>query len=372
LPGSASIADDEAFAVGRGDRDFHAELVALVRLALGEAFDLGRMQRVELGAIGLLLREETPDQRQRALETRREVGALRELARNVARDTAEEDLEALDLAPGATHLPRVRVAARQAQCALRQPPIALPQLQPVPGGKPNQDLAAAVVETRVERMCDRLGLHRRVDRHPLEARRLHRAGRQRRLDRGGEQPLHPGRADPLAPARQRARIDRQLVLQVVEAAEELPVRVLDPALAHPLVGEVVGVLQVSEPDHQPRRLAGTSRPLVVERPERALKALPVDQSGQSHQRMPEIELLAQSRPEKIVGLSVLSSFRAHRKSPGKAAAAPHFRQSTMFRSAQESLRRRRFSFFQGRLRSAEPLRLQLRDACFALFKLTGS
>ena len=198
-------------------------------------------------------------------------------------------------------------------------------------------------------MCDRLGLHRRVDRHPLEARRLHRAGRQRRLDGGGEQPLHPGRADPLAPARQRARIDRQLVLQVVEAAEELPVRVLDPALAHPLVGEVVGVLQVSEPDHQPRRLAGTSRPLVVERPERALKALPVDQSGQSHQRMPEIELLAQSRPEKIVGLSVLSSFRAHRKSPGKAAAEPHFRQSTMFRSAQESLRRRRFSFFQGRL-----------------------
>jgi hypothetical protein len=58
--------------------------------------------------------------------------------------------------------------------------------------------------------------------------------------------------------------------------------------------------------------------------------------------MLEVELLAQSRTEKIGGLVSLRPSRAHRKSPGKAAAEPHFRQSTMFRSAQESLRRRRF------------------------------
>jgi hypothetical protein len=34
--------------------------------------------------------------------------------------------------------------------------------------------------------------------------------------------------------------------------------------------------------------------------------------------MLEIELLAKSRPEKIVGLSALRSFRAHRKITGKS------------------------------------------------------
>src|SRR5918993_5243671 len=158
--------DDEAFAVGRRDRDFYAELVALVRLALGEALDLGRMQRVELGAIGLLLCEKPLDQCQRALETRREVRALRELARNVARDAAEEDLEALDLAPGATHLPRVRVAARQAQRPLRQPLITLPKREPVPGGKPHQDLAAAIVEAGGPRRGGRPRLGPRFHRPP--------------------------------------------------------------------------------------------------------------------------------------------------------------------------------------------------------------
>src|SRR5271156_1455242 len=31
-----------------GDRDFHAELVGSMRLALADAFDLGRMQRIDL------------------------------------------------------------------------------------------------------------------------------------------------------------------------------------------------------------------------------------------------------------------------------------------------------------------------------------
>ncbi len=42
--------------VGRGDRDLAAKLIRLVGLALGDALDLGRVQRIELpAALALLL-----------------------------------------------------------------------------------------------------------------------------------------------------------------------------------------------------------------------------------------------------------------------------------------------------------------------------
>jgi hypothetical protein len=249
-----------------------------------------------------------------------DVGMIGELAADIARDPAEKSLEPSDLAPSAAHLPRVRVAARQAQRPLRQPMVALAQAKPVLRGEPHQDLAAAVVEARVQGMRDRLRLHRGVDCHPLEARRLRRAGRERRRDGGGEQLLHARSPDALAPACQRARIDRQAVLQIVEAAEELPIRVLDPARAHRLIGEVVGVLQVGEPDHQSRRLAGTARRLVVERPERRLETPPVDQPGQADQRMLQIELIAQPGAEKVRRTPILRPSWTHRKSPENAAA----------------------------------------------------
>jgi hypothetical protein len=47
----------------------------------------------------------------------------------------------------------------------------------------------------------------------------------------------------LAPARQRGALERQFVLEELLTAEELIIRVLDPALAQDLVGEVVGVLE---------------------------------------------------------------------------------------------------------------------------------
>jgi hypothetical protein len=65
----------------------------------------------------------------------------------------------------------------------------------------------------------------------------------------------------------------------------------------------------------------------------ALASPPSRSARQPQQRMLEIELLAQSRSEKFVRLVSLRSSRAHRKSPENAAAEPHPRQSTMFRSA---------------------------------------
>ena len=92
------------------------------------------------------------------------------------------------------------IAVRQAQGALAKAVIALPQPDAVSGGKAHQDLTAAMIETRVSREGDRLGLHRGVDCHARKAGGLHRARRQRCVDGGGEQPFHPARTDALAAA----------------------------------------------------------------------------------------------------------------------------------------------------------------------------
>jgi len=72
---------------------------------------------------------------------------------------------------------------------------------------------------------------------------------------------------------------RQPVLQVIEAAEELPIGVLHPALAHLLIRQILAVLQVGKPDHQPGRLAGTPPRRVIQRAEFGLAAYPVAPSA---------------------------------------------------------------------------------------------
>jgi hypothetical protein len=54
----ARMACDEALAVGRGDRDLGAELVADPRLALRDAVDFGLVQGVELALVPGLLAEQ--------------------------------------------------------------------------------------------------------------------------------------------------------------------------------------------------------------------------------------------------------------------------------------------------------------------------
>ena len=84
-------------------------------------------------------------------------------------------------------------------------------------------------------------------------------------------------SEPLAPARQRAGIARQLMLEILAAAEPLPIRVLDPALHHRFIGQVEGVLEIGQPDHQPRRLRGPSE-RAIEAAKLLIEAVPVDQS----------------------------------------------------------------------------------------------
>jgi len=75
---------------GRDNAHFDTELVGLVGLALADAFDLGGVERKELPAAPpAILRQHAAAVEQFASEQRVEIRPVRELALDVARDTAE-------------------------------------------------------------------------------------------------------------------------------------------------------------------------------------------------------------------------------------------------------------------------------------------
>ncbi len=75
----------------------------------------------------------------------------------------------------------------------------------------------------------------------------------RGVDGVRQQLFHPGLTQALPPARQRAGIARQTRLEHDLTGEELPVRILQPALAHRFIGQVVGVFEVEQTGNQPHR-----------------------------------------------------------------------------------------------------------------------
>ena len=174
---------DELAALGvrqrRGDGDLDAELVRPVRLALADAFHLRRVQRIDLGsALALLLFEHPPRQRQRTSQgdLTEQVGAVVELAGDVADDTAEIGFELPQSSVGALELLGVGIALMLDQRELAHPRIGLAQLDAAALGQAHQDLAGAVEQPRVGREHDVLGLHGRVDDNPIEIGRLDRLG----------------------------------------------------------------------------------------------------------------------------------------------------------------------------------------------------
>jgi hypothetical protein len=69
------------------------------------------------------------------------------------------------------------------------------------------------------------------------------------------------------------------------AAEQLIVRVLEPARAQPLVGEVVHVLEDRKSRHQPRRQRRMAGSLRIDRAEPLFQKTPIDRPRQLHQRV---------------------------------------------------------------------------------------
>jgi len=163
-----------------------------------------------------------------------------------------------------------------------------------------------VVEPGIGREAHRLGLHRRIDIHPLELRGLDHFHPQSGLDRFLQHRFCSRFAQPLTPPGHARWIDRHLVLEKLFAAEVLPVGILDPVLDHGLVAEVVLIFEIVQRHQQtrvhPRRAirGGVGRPQSLREPR------PVHLPAKLHQRMLRIHQLLQFYTEKFtLGLSDL-------------------------------------------------------------------
>src|SRR5215204_5957976 len=106
-------------------------------------------------------------------------------------------------------------------------------------------------------------------------------------------------AHALAPAGQRRAIKRQFVLEELLTAEQLIIRVLKPALAQDLVGEVMHVLEDGQAGHQPRRQRRASRTVRVDRPTPLLEKAPVDRPYELHERVIKVDDLVEPGSEEI-------------------------------------------------------------------------
>jgi hypothetical protein len=107
-------------------------------------------------------------------------------------------------------------------------------------------------------------------------------------------------AQALAPMGQRRAVERQFVTEAQFAAEELVIRVLQPARAQRLVRQIVHVLQDQQPGYQPGRqwrLSGARR---AHPGKPRVEKLPIDRARQPHQRMTQIDDRFQRRPQQIL------------------------------------------------------------------------
>jgi hypothetical protein len=178
-------------------------------------------------------------------------------------------------------------------------------------GQAHQALAGPMHQLGVGRKGDRFLLHGCVDDDLPEVGGL-----------GGSHPRGDGQAllnerdqlvlaHALTPAGQRRTVERERVAEELLAAEQLIIRVLDPALAQDLVGEVAHVLEDGQAGHQPRRQRRASRFIRVDRPASLLEKAPVDRPRELHERVIGGDDLVEPGPEEIALPRLPTLLRPH-------------------------------------------------------------
>jgi len=91
---------------------------------------------------------------------------------------------------------------------------------------------------------------------------------------------------------------RELVLEKLRAGEVLEIRIMDPTLAHPFVGQTVDVLEQKEPDDESGRDPGPAN-VAIERRDLAIDPVPVDLAGELHQLVLHVDDLVEPGAEQI-------------------------------------------------------------------------
>jgi hypothetical protein len=182
------------------------------------------VQGVDLVAAAVLasLAQQLGDARKRRCEgATHRLGGTGDLAGDVAREPAEPAAHAADHALGLAVASAMDQPGDLAPGMGGDARVGLPQHDAVPAGEAAEDLDAAMDELAVGRMRDRLGLNGGVDGHPREVLGLGGAGALCGGERLSEEQFKPLGADALPPAGHRGAVERQGVLEVALAAEEL-------------------------------------------------------------------------------------------------------------------------------------------------------
>jgi len=227
------------------------------RLALGDAFNLGRVQRVDLvlvlGLLGAHLFASSTSRRRPRRRRRRPRPVPRSCDRHRAsaaraRCASRRRWRSACLWP----LPWIsRATSRRASRPSRRndwrscSPYFLASRQTCS--------IAAQQQMRVGRVRHRLGLHCRVDRDPLAGLRAQRAAGHRHPQRFRDQQFKLLRADP-ARASGSSRSDRTpATSENTPRRKNIANRDFPPPGAHLIIGQSVHVLEQMQPSHQPGR-----------------------------------------------------------------------------------------------------------------------
>ena len=116
----------------------------------------------------------------------------------------------------------------------------------------------------------------------------------------------------LAPPGERGAIKRQFVLEEFLAAQQLVIRVFQPALAQHLVRQIVHVFEDRQAGHQSRRQRRPARDVAVDRSQLLLEEAPIDAEGQFREWMCRINDLVEPGPQQVVLAALASLLGSHR------------------------------------------------------------
>ncbi len=141
--------------------------------------------------------------------------------------------------------------------------------------------------------------------------------------------------EAFAPVGHGAGIDGKAVLKELKAAEILPVGIIDPALDSFFVRQVIHVLQIMQPDYQPRRLGGTAQRFVM-LAESFIKIRPGRHSRQSDQGVAHIDDRVQALAKQI-GVTAIVLLGLHKNLPEKDGTKVDLWYFPIFRAPTESL-----------------------------------
>ena len=159
------------------------------------------------------------------------------------------------------------------------------------------------------RECDVFRLHCGVNRDPRQIALLQSPGIMGDAKRLGQKTVQ-SIANAFAPVAHSRALMTHLVLEEFLAGEVLEIGIVNPAITHILIRQIVNVLQEQKADHEPGRYTWPAIPFKKIR-QFLVDPGPVDLITKPHQFVPHVDDLIEAGPEQILRPRSLFGFRSH-------------------------------------------------------------